>query len=241
MQRPAITAVFLHVIALKELQPLGADAADLGAHGAEPLHPRAGCQHLVGHIQGHHHQGHARFEHDVRGFRVNVNVELCRRCDIAHLEIGPAHQHDLLHAADDIGRLFKRHRDVGQGAKRAQGHRMRGLTPQGFNNEINAMLCLQRHRRIGQLRAIQPRLPMHIFRRDQLALDRAVAARVNPRLWLSSQFTDDPAVLFGELQGHIACHGRHPQNLQLGTGQRQQNGKGIVLPGVSVDDDLAGH
>ena len=115
------------------------------------------------------------------------------------------------------------------------------FAPQGFNNEINAMLCLQRHRRIGQLRAIQPRLPMHIFRRDKLAFDRAVAARKDPRLWLSRQFTDDPAVLLGELQRHIARNRRDPQNLQLGTGQRQEDGKGIVLPGVSVDDDLAGH
>ena len=48
---------------------------------------RRGGQGLVGDVERHHHQGHAGSEHDISGFRVDVDVELGGGRDVADLEI----------------------------------------------------------------------------------------------------------------------------------------------------------
>ena len=177
MQRRAVAAVFLHVEALKEIRPFRHHAPGFGAKRAKRLDTGAVGQRLVRHIQRHHHKRYAGFEHDISGFRIDVNVEFGRGGDVAHLEIGAAHQHDLLHPGHDIGGLQKGRGDIGQRPKRAQRDGMRRFAPQGFDDEINARAD-PASGIIGsaQLRAVQPGLAMHMFGRDQLALQGRVAA-----------------------------------------------------------------
>ncbi len=78
-------------------------------------------------IQRHDDDRNAGFEHDISGFRVDVNVELCSRGDVADLKVRAAHQHDLLHARDDVRRARKGGGNIGQRPQRAQGYGMRGM------------------------------------------------------------------------------------------------------------------
>jgi hypothetical protein len=43
---------------------------------------------------------------DLRGFRIDIDVEFGRRRDVAALEIAAAHQHDLLNPLNDVRRAL---------------------------------------------------------------------------------------------------------------------------------------
>ena len=69
--------------------------ADLRAERAEGRRALRRGQRLVGDVERHHDDRHAGLQHDVGGVRVDIDVELGRRRDIAALEEAAAHQHDL--------------------------------------------------------------------------------------------------------------------------------------------------
>ena len=76
-----------------------------GADGADAVEPFAGAEHLVGHIERQHGDGHSGLEHDVRCLWVNIDIELSRGSDVAALEISACHHHDAADAGGDVGRL----------------------------------------------------------------------------------------------------------------------------------------
>jgi hypothetical protein len=70
----------------------------------------------------------------------------------------------------------------------------------------------------------------------------ALAAGIDRHLRAASQFADDAGVALGQRQRHVAGHRDDAEHLQLRRrGQRQQDGYGVVLAGIGVDDDRAGH
>ncbi len=82
---------------------------------------------------------------------------------------------------------------------------------------------------------------MHMLGRHQLAFQGAVAACKDAGVGLSSQLADDARVLLGQRQRDVSGNCGDAQHGHiLGARQGQQNRNGVVLSGVSVDDDLAG-
>ncbi len=116
---------------------------------------------------------------------------------------------------------------------------MRRFCPQGFDDEIHRVLVLQGHHRIRQNRPVQPRFAMHMLGRDQRAPQWPVAPGEHLYIRSPRQFADNPRIAFSQVQRHISSHGGDTQHLQLGTGQRQQDRHGVVLPGIGINDDLA--
>ncbi|OIQ63551.1 hypothetical protein GALL_549070 [mine drainage metagenome] len=149
-------------------------------------------------VKWHHHQRCARSENDISGFRVDVNVEFRRGGDVSHLEIGAAHEDDFLHPRHHIGRALERGGDVGERPEGAERHGSGRFAAQGFDDEINAVLRLKRHHRVGQHRAIQPGFAMHMLGRDQLAHQGRVTSGKDFYVSHSSEFADDPRVLFSQ-------------------------------------------
>ena len=215
MQRRALGPVFRHVKALKEIRPIRSRPAHPGAQSAKRRDPWLGGQRLVRHIQRHHHQIHAGAEHQIRRLRIDIDVELGGGRDVAALEIPAAHQHHLAHPANDVGRSLKGRRDVGQRSQRTQGHRARRRAPQRLDDEVHAVLRLQRHLGLRHHRPVQPGLAMHMLRRDQLAPQRCRAARKDLHIRPARQFADHPCIPFGQGQRHIARHRHDPQHLQI--------------------------
>ena len=175
VQRRAGAAVFGDVEALEKIGHLGDGNAHRAAHGAKGRVAFRRDQRLVGHVQRHHHNWNAGSKHDISGFRVDVDVEFSRRGYVANLEIGATHQHDLGHAAHDVGGAPKGAGDVGQRPQRAQGDAAGGVGAQAVDDEIDPMARGQRHRRVRQHRAVKPGLAMHMLGRDQRARQRRVA------------------------------------------------------------------
>ena len=100
------------------------------------------------------------------------------------------------------------------------------------------MLLLQRHFRLRQVGPVQAGLAVHLLGGHQVPHQRPHRAGENLGLGPAGQFADLAGVLLGELQGDIAGDGGDSQHLEFGTCQRQQDGDGVVLSRVGVDDDL---
>ena len=215
MERRALAAVFFPVEALEEIGPFRHHAPHLRAKRAERVDPRTRGQRLVRDIKWHDRQFHAGFHYDISRFRIDVDVEFSRRGDVAHLEIGPAHQHDLGDSIDDIGRLPEGGADIRERSDGNERHASRRFVPQGLDDEIDAVALLQRHRRIGQLRAVQAGLSVHMFGGNQLADHRRITAGENGHVGFPGQFADDSGVLLGQRQRHVSGHRDDAQNIQF--------------------------
>ena len=68
---------------------------------------------------------------------------------------------------------------------------------------------------------------------------RAVAASIDLHVWPSCHFADLAGILGRQRQGHVSGDGCDAEYLQFGAGEGQQDGNGVVLAGVGVDDDRA--
>ena len=242
MQRATVPAVFPLVEALEEFQHLGGGDAGPVPQLAEGGDARAARQHGVAQVERHHGDRHPRAENDVGGVRIDIDVEFGRRRGVAALEEAAAHQHDFPDARGDVGRAGERGGDVGERPQRAQRHRLRGVAADGFDDEIHPVLRLRRDLRVWQGGAIEPGLAVHIFGGDEFALQRPLAPGMHRHLGASCQFHQFEAVQQRQPQRHVARHRDDPQDLQvLRRSQRGEDRDGVVLTGVSVDDDFPGH
>jgi hypothetical protein len=240
VQGGAFAAVLGGVEAFEEIGPGGDGGAYGGAEGAHAFDPRTGGQGLVGDVEGHDHQRHAGFEHDISGFGVDVDVELGRGGDVAALETAAAHQDDLGHAGDDVGGALEGGGDVGEGAEGAEGDQACGVGAEGVDEVVDGVLVLQGMGRLGQRDAVEAGLAVDVFGGDELAFQGAVCACVDGGL-VAAEFDDLAGVPLGEGQGHVPGDGGEGKDLKLRAGEGEEDGDGVVLAGVGVDDDLAGH
>ena len=89
-------------------------------------------------------------EDDRGGVWIDMDVEFGRGRHIADLETGAAHDDELADPGGDVGGLDQCHGDVGQRPEGGQGDAARLSRAQGFDDEIDTVLRLQGHRRLGQ-------------------------------------------------------------------------------------------
>ena len=112
-----------------------------------------------------------------------------------------------------------------------------------LDDHVDGMPVGQRHGGLGQHGAVRPLSPCTYsavssgrrIGRGAAGMDRDVAA--------AGQRQDLPRVALGPRQRHVAGDRGDRQDLDLvGRAQRQQDGDGVVLAGVAVEDDLVqGH
>ena len=82
---------------------------------------------------------------------------------------------------------------------------------------------------------------MHVLCSLQLAYQRPVAAEMDRHVAPPGELDDAAGIVLGEAQRDVAGDGGDRQHLQLvRRGQRQQQGDGVVLTGIAVDDDRLG-
>ncbi|ENN86355.1 hypothetical protein RHSP_20179 [Rhizobium freirei PRF 81] len=241
VQRAAVRTVLLDIEALEELQHfdhgLGRRRAD-GRHAGDAI--LAGQQ-LVGDIERHHDDRHARAEHDIGRFRVDIDVEFRGRRDVAALEEAAAHHDEFAHAPDDIRRLLEGHCDIGHRTKRAERDGAFRLLAQRVDDEIDRMTGLQLHGRFGQLRTIEAGLAVDMLGGHQLALERRVGAGKNLHVAAIAEFADDTGIAARQPQRHVTCDGRNTEHVDfLAASEGEKDCGGIVLTRVRIDDDFSG-
>lgn len=107
----------------------------------------------MGQVEAHHHDRPGFVEDDVRGLRVDDDVELGRGGPVAHVHPA-AHEHDLCDALDDARLLAHGQGDVGQ---RAGGHecdRSRLLAHDRLNDEVHGVALGDLNGRLRQREAL---------------------------------------------------------------------------------------
>ena len=63
-----------------------------------------------------------------------------------------------------------------------------------------------------------------------------------PNIRPPRQIADDARISRGQIERHIARHGHDAQHVEVfRAGQGQKDRDGVILAGIGVDDDLAGH
>ena len=132
----------------------------------------------------------------------------------------------------------QRQGDVGERPERAQRDRAARLVHQRLDDEIDGILFLQRHRRLRQIRPVETGLAVHLLGGDQFAHQRPDRSGIDLDVRPAGEFADLAGVLLGQLQRHVAGDGCDAEHLQFGAAERQQDGDGVVLAGIGVDDDL---
>ncbi|MNE53721.1 hypothetical protein D3C80_1484630 [compost metagenome] len=99
----------------------------------------------MGQIQPDHGQRPLFIEHDVRGFRIDLDIKFRHRAPVAHV-VATAHQHHFFHSFGNAWFFAHRHGDVGQAAGRNQRHAAWRVSHDGIDDQINRVAGFQRQR-----------------------------------------------------------------------------------------------
>jgi hypothetical protein len=137
--------------------------------------------------------------------------------------------------------LGKRRRDISQRTGRHQGHGAAGGAAAGLHNEIDRVTFSERLRRFVDRIAVDAGLAVRGLAGNWVAHQWPVAAGVNGNVGSPRQFQDQPRITLGEIEGHVAGHRSHPQDIEFRRRAGEQQHHRVVLPGVAIDDNRPCH
>ena len=95
--------------------------------------------------------------------------------------------------------------------------------------------------RLGQHGAVEPGLAVDVAGDADVAQQRAGAAGGERHSGDPADAGDRECVAGDLLQGLVPGHGGHGEELDVGAAVGEQQRDRVVVPGVAVEDDLAGH
>ena len=81
---------------------------------------------------------------------------------------------------------------------------------------------------------------MHFLGCDERARQRPDGTGIDLGLGLAGKLADFAGIGLRQLQRHVSGDGGNADDVELRAAERQQNGDGIILAGIRVDDDLTG-
>ncbi len=138
------------------------------------------------------------------------------------------------------GSLIMRHGDIGERPERRERHRAGLVGQQRFDDEIDAVLRFDLQFRQRQVGAVHAGFAMHMLGGDEGAAHGALAAGIDGNI-LAARELDDLERIAGVLgQRDVAGHRDDAEDIEIGgRGERHEDGDGIVLARVGVDNDLA--
>jgi hypothetical protein len=90
---------------------------------------------------------------------------------------------------------------------------------------------------VSQMRPVEPALTVNVLGYDQLPDQGTGRPRRHRNLPAVAQLEDLEGVDGGLVKGAVAGDRRNAEQFDLGTCQSQENGNGVVVPGIAVDDD----
>ena len=215
-----------------EAEKVGDDGAD-SPRGAQPRLVLAGEQRLVGHVEADHRHVEAAREHPLRRLGIGPDVELGGRGDVA-LRDRATHEHDAL--GPRVRVAGEEQRDVGQ---RAGGDEGRAVEARG--QEVDGVLVHRRARGRRQVGAVQPRLAVHGGREPRGADERPVRPGRNRNVAAAGQLQHAQRVGGRLVERLVARHRGDAEQLDLGAGEREEQGDRVVVTGIAVEQDRGRH
>ena len=191
-------------------------------------------------VEANHGERPLLVEHNVGGFGVDFDVELGHGTPVAHV-VAAAHEHDFLHALNDARLHAHGHRDIGERAGGNQGDGARLACHDGFHDVVHRVLLLKRAGWHGQLDAVQAAFAVNRGSHFLRAHDGAVASGVHGHVGGVRLFEHRAGVVSHLFEALVASDGGHAQKLDFGVAQREQDGDGVVVSWIAIQDDLLRH
>src|SRR6266849_241880 len=198
-----------------------------------------GCQSLMCHFQRAHSNRPATAKHDSGGLGIEVDVELGGRGSITKADCSTQERNGLdlgddgrlaAYGGSDIGKRAGRHkRDVAVRPEQRFNEQVYGVEFHGFDI------------RFGYARPIQARFPVDVGRVLCWAQQRAIHATGNGYVAEICQRADLQRVVRGLIKRLIARDGGYSYQVNLGMTARQQDGNGVVMAGVAIEDNFVFH
>jgi hypothetical protein len=175
------------------------------------------------------------------GMRIEPEIELGVGRDIARAERSASHEDEPLDLGGDVRCHRKCGRDVGHGTQYRDGDRS-GRAPHLIDDEVDGMLHLERHPRLGEVGAPQTIRPV----KDGGPLSRCVeqgSATAREHLEVSSvcDLADPPGIFLRLGERNVARDSGDPQDFDSRRRKRQEQGDGVVDTRVTIDDDALVH
>jgi hypothetical protein len=152
-----------------------------------------------------------------------------------------SHQHDLLHPRDDAGIESRGDGDVGEPSGRHEGDLAWLRRHDGVDDELRGGSRVERDRRFGEHRSVEPRFAVDLACRLDLAHERPGRSRGERHSGDSGDAGDRKRVAGDLLQSLVADDGGHAHQLDVGIAPGEQHRHRVVVAGVAVEDDLRRH
>ena len=173
-------------------------------------------------------------EDDPRGLGVHPDVELGGRRPVP-LPHGAAHEADVPDLRRQGGCREQQLGDVRQRTGRDQRHGLRcrlERRPQERERPLRTDLRAG----LGQVRAVEPALPVHVVRDLERAHQRRRGARRDRHVGPVEQGEHPQRVARGLAQADVAADGRDAEDVELGAREGQGDGERIVVARVAVEE-----
>ena len=243
MERRALGAVFFHIEAFEEVGPSGDHIAHMGAHVAKARDMGGRCQGLMGDIQRHDCEGEACGEDDVGRLRVYVDVEFRGRGDVAAFKEAAAHEDDFGDGGFDVGRAGSGRFAILVSGPRGQSVMLAAGAARQVSM-IQSTACCSCRGMVGSA-SCGPSRPVLPWTCSAVTRGRSSGASQPAKTSVSGFPASSQtmrAFFWVSGRGTFPATAVMPSTLSFGGGQRKQDGYGVVLARVGVDDDIArGH
>jgi hypothetical protein len=152
-----------------------------------------------------------------------------------------AHEHHLAHPVDDARLLACGEGDVREPAGGHEGDLARLARHDRLDDQIDRVPRVELQRRLGQHGPVHARFAMDVWGQLDRANERPWAAGREGNPHQTCDLGHRERVAGDLLERLVAHHGGHGDEFDFWTAVGEQDGDGVVVPGIAVQDDLAGH
>ena len=188
----------------------------------------------MGDLQRHERNRPAAVEHDRGGLRVGPDVELRGGGEVP-LPDRATHDADLGDPREQLRVRPHEARDVRQRPGRDERDAVRRSADQP-RQQLHGALGHGPDSRFRQVRAVEAGRAMDVIGDVAGPHERARRPGRHRDVGPAEERQDAKRVTGGVLHARLAGHGRDPQDPELGACEREEDGQGIVVAGVAVED-----
>ena len=212
-------------------------AAGVGSAPSRRCRAARGQLDLAGGVERHQGQDGAGADDRLGRLRVGVEVELGGGGDVARLRESAAHDDDPSGALEQARLAGLGEGEIGQGRHRDHGDP--GLLPQAAHQVVDRVpRGLARGRR--QLGLAETGGAVEVGGAQGPAPQRPRRAGVHRDVAAAGELGDPEGVGDPGGQRHVAAGNGDPPDLELGRGEGEQDGHGVVDAGVDIEYDCFG-
>lgn len=217
-------------------QDIEDEFGDRAADGAHPVLQFRGGLRLVREVEPHHGDVPIGTEHHIGGLRVGIDVEFRRRRDVTPGVASP-HRDDFLHPLYDARFLAGGECDVGVGTDGYQRDGLRLMRHDRVDDEVDGMPPVEIKRGGRQHGAVEPGIAMNLEGQHLVDDERAGRALRDRHLDAISRAYGQ-RIARGVLDIVVARNRGDAEKVDARVAGRQQDGDGIVVPRIAVQNDL---